>query len=126
VLPAVASTRVEPGLIRPSFSAASIMERATRSLMEPPGFWLSSLRKRRQGPVSKWVTSTRGVAPIRSRLERGRVAEGARVAAVSVMESRFGWKTKGAGGDRWRWGPAREGAPWPVAAVMALLGCRPL
>jgi hypothetical protein len=61
---------VPPGLSRPSASAASIIERAMRSLIEPPGFWFSSLRNRRQTPVSMWVTSTIGVSPIRSRAER--------------------------------------------------------
>jgi hypothetical protein len=34
----VASTTVPPGFKRPSASAAAIMERAMRSLIEPPGF----------------------------------------------------------------------------------------
>src|SRR5262245_38926359 len=37
-----------------------------RSLIEPPGFCDSSFRNSRQGPVSKRVTSTSGVLPIRS------------------------------------------------------------
>src|SRR5205085_5776710 len=63
------STIVPPGLSRPSVSAASIIARAGRSLIEPEGFALSSLRNRRQGPRSIRVTSTRGVSPIRSRTE---------------------------------------------------------
>src|ERR1700730_5280959 len=66
VLPAVASTMVPPGLRRPSASAASIMVRAGRSLSEPEGFALSSLRNSRQGPRSMRVTSMRGVSPMRS------------------------------------------------------------
>ena len=43
VLPAVASTIVPPGLSRPSFSAASIIETPIRSLKLPPGLTDSSL-----------------------------------------------------------------------------------
>src|SRR5215467_12921440 len=57
---------LRPDLRRPSVSAASIMVRAGRSLSEPEGFALSSLRKSRQGPRSIRVTSTRGVLPMRS------------------------------------------------------------
>jgi hypothetical protein len=69
VLPAVASMIVPPGLRLPSASAASIIERATRSLIEPPGFWFSSFRNSRQGPVSRLRTSIIGVWPIRSSAE---------------------------------------------------------
>src|SRR5262249_34854875 len=69
VLPAVASTMVPPELSRPSRSAASIMVRAGRSLIEPDGLALSSLRKSRHGPRSMRVTSTSGVSPMRSRTE---------------------------------------------------------
>src|SRR5690606_11572171 len=69
---------VPPGFSQPAFSAASIIDRAMRSLIEPPGFWLSSFRNRRQGPVSIRVTSTIGVLPIRSSSEpTGRVRTGA-------------------------------------------------
>ena len=37
-----------------------------RSLIDPPGFWLSSLTNSRQGPVSSRVISTSGVLPISS------------------------------------------------------------
>src|SRR5687767_3782892 len=72
---------VPPGFSEPSFSAASIIERAMRSLIEPPGLALSSFTKRRQGPVSKPVSSSIGVRPIRSRAEaagggRGWVVKG--------------------------------------------------
>ena len=40
-----------------------------RSLIEPAGFALSSLRNSRHGPVSKRVSSTSGVSPMRSRTE---------------------------------------------------------
>ncbi len=64
VLPAVASMMVPPGFRLPSRSAASIMDSAIRSLIEPPGLRFSSLRNSRQGPVSKLRTSTIGVLPI--------------------------------------------------------------
>ena len=44
VLPAVPSTRVSPGLISPRFSAASIIDRPMRSLIEPPGFMAFELQ----------------------------------------------------------------------------------
>ena len=53
VLPAVASTTVPPGCRRPSRSAASIIARPMRSLIEPPGFCDSSFRNSVHGPVSK-------------------------------------------------------------------------
>ncbi len=64
--PAVASTIVPPGLSRPSRSAASIIATPMRSLIEPPGFCDSSFRNSSQGPVSRRVTRTSGVLPIRS------------------------------------------------------------
>ena len=66
-MPAVASTMVAPEVSRPSRSAASIIDSAMRSLIEPPGFWLSSLTNSRHGPVSRRVTSTTGVFPTRAR-----------------------------------------------------------
>jgi hypothetical protein len=54
------------GRRRPSRSAASIMARPMRSLIEPPGFCDSSLRNSVQGPVSKRLTRTSGVLPISS------------------------------------------------------------
>ena len=54
---------------RPSFSAASIIDSAMRSLIEPPGFWLSSLTNSRHGPVSNFLSSTTGVWPMRSSTE---------------------------------------------------------
>ena len=67
MLPAVASTSTEPGPIFPSRSAASIIERPMRSLIEPPGFWLSSFTNSRHGPVCKVRSSTSGVLPIKCR-----------------------------------------------------------
>ena len=43
MLPAVASIIAPPGFNNPSFSAASIMDNATLSLMLPPGFKYSTL-----------------------------------------------------------------------------------
>jgi len=56
---------VAPGRNLPESSAASIIETAMRSLIEPPGFWFSSLTKSWQGPVSNSFNSTIGVLPIR-------------------------------------------------------------
>src|SRR5580692_4262485 len=61
---------VSPGLIRPSRSAASIIESPMRSLIEPPGFWFSSLANSRHGPVPSRVSSIMGVLPISSSAER--------------------------------------------------------
>ena len=46
VFPEVASIRVSPGLILPSFSAHSTISRAIRSLTDPPGLNNSSFAKR--------------------------------------------------------------------------------
>jgi hypothetical protein len=55
VLPDVGSTIVDwPGRMRPSRSAASIMDSAMRSLSEPPGLNCSHLQK-----MSAVVASTR-------------------------------------------------------------------
>src|ERR1700750_599141 len=67
VLPDEGSRIVCPGASRPSFSAASIIDRAIRSFTDPNGFWLSSLarmRTRRFGLSA--LTSTSGVFPIMS------------------------------------------------------------
>ena len=54
-----------PGSPPHSSMAVSIIDRAMRSLIDPPGFWLSSFTNSRHGPVSKRVISTTGVSPIR-------------------------------------------------------------
>ena len=48
------------------FTLGSLDERSspTRSLMEPPGFWFSSLRKSWHGPVSRRRAASSGVRPI--------------------------------------------------------------
>ena len=67
VLPDDGSRMVWPGASRPSFSAASIIDRAMRSFTEPNGFWLSSLaRMRTRGLGLSALTSTSGVFPIMS------------------------------------------------------------
>jgi hypothetical protein len=43
VLPLVGSSSLRPGLSSPAASASSIIAFATRSLIEPVGFWPSSL-----------------------------------------------------------------------------------
>src|SRR5436305_8056767 len=71
VLPDDGSRMVWPGLRLPSVSAASIMFRAMRSLTDPPGFCPSSLaRMRTAGLGLSWLTSTSGVLPMVSRIER--------------------------------------------------------
>ena len=66
VLPAVASTMVPPGRSLPSRSAASIIERPMRSLIEPPGFWDLELQVQLAGTGIEARTCTSGVLPIRS------------------------------------------------------------
>jgi hypothetical protein len=69
VLPLVASMTVLSGVNSPDASAASIMARATRSLMDPPTFWASSLVARRmRGCGNTRFRYTTGVAPIRERM----------------------------------------------------------
>src|SRR6202049_4767089 len=62
---------VPPGSSFPSRSAASTIARATRSFMEPVGFWFSSFTKSWHGPVSIRVISTSGVSPMRERIAGG-------------------------------------------------------
>src|SRR5438876_153876 len=80
VFPAVASMNVPPGWIAPERSAASTMDTAIRSLIDPPGFCDSSLRYTLQRPVSKPVSGTSGVFPIRLRV-------GDRLGAAIVIQS---------------------------------------
>src|SRR5438067_6936594 len=61
------------------------MDSAIRSLMEPPGFWFSSLRKSRHGPVSNCVTSTSGVSPMSDRIAGGLLCAIDGDGEVSVM-----------------------------------------
>src|SRR3984957_17240382 len=80
---------VPPGASRPSASAASIMVRAGRSLSEPDGLALSSLRNRRQSPRSMRVTSIKGVSPMRSRIEAMNRDAMKRAAAVLPKSAGF-------------------------------------
>src|SRR5262245_31850106 len=68
VLPEVGSTIVPPGRRSPSRSAASIIARPMRSLLEPPGFMYSSFASS-VAPVSRPNEASRtiGVWPTRSR-----------------------------------------------------------
>src|SRR4029453_4038524 len=68
VLPDVGSSSARPGSSSPEASAASIIAFATRSLIEPGGFWPSSFAKScTEGVGERRVSSTSGVDPIRSR-----------------------------------------------------------
>src|SRR5215212_1620456 len=70
VLPLVGSISVPPGLSRPSRSAASIRDTATRSLIEPPGF-IASIFATSCGlsPEARRARRTRGVSPIASMID---------------------------------------------------------
>src|SRR3954451_986815 len=82
VLPLVGSSSRRPGRSSPEASAPSIIAFATRSLIEPVGFWPSSFAYRRtDGFGDSRGSSTRGVLPTRSsRLDGGasRLATGHR------------------------------------------------
>src|SRR5438270_4197326 len=68
VLPLVGSSSSRPGSSSPAASAASIIDFATRSLMEPVGFCPSSFAKMRAPPRGdRRFSSTSGVFPTRSR-----------------------------------------------------------
>src|SRR5690606_35713741 len=118
---------VPPGLRKPSFSAAAIIDRAMRSLIDPPGFWLSNFRNSRHGPVSIFVTSTIGVLPIRSSsepvgpvrtgvaardIQRLRGISGRRLGAACLPDKPSG---EGAGLWLYLW-PEQEPDPWPPTA----------
>src|SRR5436190_6377431 len=71
VFPDDGSRMVWPGRNEPSASAASTMARAMRSFTDPAGFCPSSFTSSRTPALGLiWLTSTRGVLPIRSRTER--------------------------------------------------------
>src|SRR5438477_10303547 len=76
---------VPPGFNLPSRSAASIMASATRSLIEPVGFWFSSFTKSWHGPVSIRVISTSGVSPIRERMAGGFLVAKSGSGETSIM-----------------------------------------
>jgi hypothetical protein len=66
VLPEVGSMMVPPGPSSPSRSAASIIETAIRSLIDPPGFMYSTLATRLPGGCIR-DRRTRGVFPMAAR-----------------------------------------------------------
>src|SRR5262249_43234959 len=69
VLPLVASTTVPPGPSSPRRSASSMMLRATRSFIDPPGFRYSHLTKISAGTCrASFCSLTIGVPPITSRM----------------------------------------------------------
>src|SRR5689334_4263674 len=71
VLPDVGSRSSRPDSSSPAASAASIIARATRSLIEPVGFWPSSFAySRTDGFGVRRGSSTSGVLPTSSRRER--------------------------------------------------------
>src|SRR3954451_3086437 len=73
VLPLVGSRMVSPGVRFPSFSAASIILIAARSLMEPVGLWSSSFAHNRTSEVGDSEGSpTSGVPPRESTSEAKR------------------------------------------------------
>src|SRR3712207_5297918 len=73
VFPLVGSRMVSPGLSLPSFSAASIIEMAARSLIDPVGLWSSSLAHSRTSGVGDMLGSpTSGVPPSESTREAKR------------------------------------------------------
>src|SRR3954453_6686434 len=73
VLPLVGSRMVSPGVSFPSFSAASIILIAARSLMEPVGLWSSSLAHSRTSEVGDRLGSpTSGGPPRESTREANR------------------------------------------------------
>src|SRR3954451_4592884 len=77
VLPDVGSRIVQPGRSVPSFSATSTIFSAARSLIEPVGFWSSSLAHRRTSDDGDNLGSpTSGVPPTVSSVESKRTMTG--------------------------------------------------
>src|SRR4051812_8937257 len=73
VFPLVGSRIVDPGCSDPSFSAASTIAMAARSLMDPVGLWSSSLaHSRTSGVGERFGSPTRGVPPRESTREAKR------------------------------------------------------
>src|SRR6476661_1147726 len=100
VLPLVGSRIVEPGCRDPSFSAASIIAMAARSLMDPVGLWSSSLaHSRTSGVGDRFGSPTSGVPPRESTSEANRAMgsaagdgreDGDRVAVLDLGVERTG------------------------------------
>src|SRR3954464_1454202 len=73
VFPLVGSRIVAPGCSEPSFSAASIIAMAARSLMDPVGLWSSSLAQSRTSEVGdRFGSPTSGAPPSESTREAKR------------------------------------------------------
>src|SRR5215213_10575578 len=69
---------VAPGVSEPSFSAASTMEMAARSLIDPVGLWSSSLaHSRTSGVGDRFGSPTSGVPPRESTREAKRAMRSA-------------------------------------------------
>src|SRR5688572_18487560 len=95
VLPLVGSRIVAPGCSDPSFSAASIIAMAARSLIEPVGLWSSSLAHSRTSGVG----DSRG-SPTSGVLPRESTSEAKRAMAVSwggAVPGREGSRSAAAG-----------------------------
>src|SRR6476661_10919008 len=100
VLPLVGSRIVDPGCSEPSFSAASIMAIAARSLIDPVGLWSSSLaHSRTSGVGDRFGSPTSGVPPRESTSEAKRAMgsaagdgreDGDRVAVLDLGVERTG------------------------------------
>src|SRR3954451_11200369 len=91
VLPLVGSRMVAPGFRDPSFSAASIILIAARSLIDPVGLWSSSLaHSRTSGVGDRFGSPTSGVPPSESIRDEKR--------AIRVLPGRDGvdWAERGA------------------------------
>src|SRR3954471_18684961 len=100
VVPLVGSRIVQPACSFPSFSAASIIEMAARSLIEPVGLWSSSLAHSRTSDVGDSDGSpTSGVLPSESTSEAER-AMAARWSAVPGGEVPGSAATGDGGEDR--------------------------
>src|SRR5881398_3389765 len=83
VLPLVGSRIVAPGRSVPSFSAASIILIAARSLIDPVGLWSSSLaHSRTSGVGDRFGSPTSGVPPSESTRDEKR--------AIRVLPGRDG------------------------------------
>ena len=68
VFPEVGSMSTEPGPMVPAFSASSIIPRAMRSLMLPPGLTLSCLAQTVTRGSKSLLIRTCGVLPMVSRM----------------------------------------------------------
>ena len=74
VLPLVGSRIVQPGVRSPSRSAASIIAKAARSLIEPVGFRSSNFAQRRTSALGERLgRPTNGVFPTDSKSELKRI-----------------------------------------------------